>query len=192
MISRDHGKFIKKVLSEVPLNVKFKVIPLTDVEREDEALTRDGRLKDEKPWRRFVRALAEHGEGDVVCTAVNVPPETPNVNTEATAVIGVNTGGHPATMNVVEVSDVLVVGRRVYCPGTGPRLFDPVPSGRLPDGTMVVNVEDIGCSYASEAAPVVGAYVDIHGVEGLVKGLEGGLASIAKDVKNRVPPLGGV
>ncbi|NPB02198.1 MAG: hypothetical protein GXO28_04735 [Methanopyri archaeon] len=192
MISRDHGRFVRKVLSEIPLNVKFKVIPLTDVESEDEALTRDGRLREEEPWRRFVHALTEHEEGDVVCTAVNVPPETPKVSTEATVVVGVNTGNHPTTMNAVRVSDVLVVGRRVYCPGTGPRLFDPVPSGRLPDGTVVVNVEDIGCSYASEAVPVVGAYVEVHGVEGLVKGLEGGLASIARDVKHRVPPPGGV
>ncbi len=192
VISRDHGRFVKRLLSELPLDVKFRVLTLTDVEREDEALTRDGRLKDERPWKEFLEALEDHEEGDVVCTAVNVPPPTPggSGDAEATVVVGVNTGDHRLTFDVAGIADVLVVGHRVYCPGTGPRLFDPVPSGRLPDGTIVIGVGDVGCGYASEAVPVVGAYVDVHGTEGLVNGLEGGLASLVKDVKDRVRPPG--
>ena len=145
---------------------------LSKYEREDDALTYDGRLKDEEPWEEFLRRLERESSDTVVATALNVPPAVPGVSPDPTVVVGVNTGDHPKTLEVAKLADVVVVGRRLYSPGTGPREFDRVRSGRLRDGTVVVDVEDLGLRYASEAVPVIAVLVAEGGVEGLVQDLK--------------------
>ncbi|WP_456436754.1 hypothetical protein [Methanopyrus sp.] len=171
-ISRSHADFAKRVIRRLEPKVEVRIECLSKYEQEDDALTYDGRLKDEKPWKEFLRRLRSESSNTVVATALNVPPDVPDVSPDPTVVVGVNTGDHPKTLEVARLADVVVVGRRLYSPGTGPREFDRVRSAKLRDGTVIVDVEDLGLRYASEAVPVIAVLVAENGVEGLVRDLK--------------------
>ncbi len=171
VISRSHADFAKRVIRRLEPKVKVRVECLSKYEREDDALTYDGRLKDEEPWKEFLRRLGRESSDTVVATALNVPPDVPDISPNPTVVIGVNTGDHPKTLEVAGLADAVVVGRRLYSPSTGPREFSRVRSGRLRNGTVIVDVEDIGLRYASEAVPVIAVLVAENGVDGLIRDL---------------------
>ncbi|WP_457614897.1 hypothetical protein [Methanopyrus sp.] len=172
VISRSHADFAKRVIRRLEPKVKVRVECLSKYEREDDALTYDGRLKDEEPWKEFLRRLERESSDTVVATALNVPPDVPDTSPDPTVVVGVNTGDHPKTLEAAKLADVIVVGRRLYSPDTGPREFDRVRSGKFRDGTVIVDVEDLGLRYASEAVPLIAVLVAESGVEGLVRDLK--------------------
>jgi len=174
VISRSHAEFARRVIRRLSPRVEVEVRCFSRFEREDEALTYDGRLRDESAWERFLELLEGAGEGWVVASVVNVPPEVRGVDSDATVVLGVNTGDHPRTVEAARLADVLVVSRRLYSPSTGPREFGRVGSGVLRDGTLVVDVEDLGLMYASEGVPVVAVVVAERGLEGLREDLRAG------------------